>query len=152
MTSPSDAGNAAPGSPGRPLPRPSPVSQPFWEGTKARELRLHRCRDCGRHIFYPRSLCPFCLSESLDWTLAGGRGKVYSYTVVRRAAHPAFRDDVPYVLAIVELEEGPRLTTNIVNCGLEDVRVDMPVTATYDDITPEVTLLKFEPLLGPATT
>lgn len=148
MTSP--AKDSAPqGEYSKPLPKPSPVSQPFWEGTKAHELRLQRCRDCGQHIFYPRSLCPFCLSENLEWVTASGRGKVYSYTVVRRAANPAFQRDVPYVLAIVELEEGPRLTTNIVGCDPEEVRVEMPVRARYEDVTPEITLLKFEPWLGP---
>ena len=136
---------------GKPLPQPSETTRPFWEGTRAHELRLQRCRDCGKHIFYPRAVCPFCLSERLDWVTASGEGKVYSYTVVRRAAHPGFRDDVPYVLAIVELHEGPRLTTNIVGVPPEGVRVDMPVCAAYDDVTPEVTLLKFEPLLGPET-
>jgi uncharacterized OB-fold protein len=133
----------------KPLPRPNEVSLPFWEGTRAHELRVQRCRGCGRHIFYPRAICPFCLSEHLDWVTASGKGKVYSYTVVRRAMHPAFREDTPYVLAIVELEEGPRLTTNVVGVEPEKVRVDMPVQAAYDDVTPEVTLLKFEPLLGP---
>lgn len=134
---------------GKPLPQPNEITRPFWEGTHAHELRLQRCRDCGKHIFYPRSLCPFCLSEHLEWVTASGKGKVYSYTVVRRALHPGFKDDVPYVLAIVELDEGPRLTTNLVGVSPDDIRVDMPVQAAYDDVTPDVTLLKFEPLLGP---
>jgi len=133
----------------KPLPKPSAVSQPFWDGTKAHELRLQRCKDCGERVFYPRSMCPFCLSEHLEWITASGRAKVHSYTVVRRAMNPAFREDVPYVLAIVELDEGPKMTTNVVGCSPEEVRVDMPVLATYDDVTPDVTLLKFEPLLGP---
>ncbi len=130
----------------KPLPDPSPASRPFWEGTKLHELRIQRCPQCRRHIFYPRSLCPFCLSEKLEWVTASGRGNVHSYTVVRRAPSPAFQEDVPYVLAIVALEEGPRLTTNIVNCSPHDVRVEMPVQATYDDVTANMTLLKFEPL------
>lgn len=129
----------------KPVPVPSDVSRPFWEGLKSREVRLQRCRACDRFVFYPRSLCPFCLSEDLEWASVSGRGKVYSYTVVRRAMNPAFQADVPYVFAIVELEEGPRLATNVVNCRPEDVRVDMPVKAFYDVITPEITLLKFEP-------
>jgi uncharacterized OB-fold protein len=132
----------------KPLPEPSESTRPFWEGTRAHELRLQRCRDCRKHIFYPRLVCPFCLSDNLDWVTASGKGKVYSYTVVRRAMHPAFREDVPYVLAIVQLEEGPRITTNIVGVPPQEVRVDMPVRAAYDDVTPDLTLLKFEPLLG----
>jgi uncharacterized OB-fold protein len=133
----------------KPLPQPNENSRPFWEGTRAHELRLQRCRQCGKHIFYPRAVCPFCLSERLEWVAAGGEGKIYSYTVVRRAMHPAFQDDVPYVLAIVELDEGPRLTTNIVAAALDEVRVDMRVRAAYDDVTPEITLLKFAPVPGP---
>ena len=133
----------------KPLPQPKENSRPFWEGTRAHELRLQRCRHCGKHIFYPRAACPFCLSERLEWVTAGGQGKIYSYTVVRRAMHPAFQDDVPYVLAIVELDEGPRLTTNIVAAALDEVRVDMRVRAAYDDVTPEITLLKFAPVPGP---
>ncbi len=129
----------------KPVPMPSDVSRPFWEGLRSREVRLQRCRACDRFVFYPRSLCPFCLSEDLEWAGVSGRAKVYSYTVVRRAMNPAFQADVPYVFAIVELEEGPRLATNVVNCRPEDVRVDMPVKASYHDITPEITLLTFEP-------
>ncbi len=132
----------------KPLPEPNETTRPFWEGTRAHQLRLQRCRDCRKHIFYPRAVCPFCLSEHLEWVTASGRARVYSYTVVRRAMHPGFREDVPYVLAIVELEEGPRLTTNIVGVAPEEVRVDMPVRAAYDDVTPDLTLLKFEPLQG----
>jgi uncharacterized OB-fold protein len=133
----------------KPLPQPGEISRPFWEGTRAHELRMQRCRDCGKHVFYPRAVCPGCLSENLDWVTASGKGKLYSFTVVRRAMHPAFQEDLPYVLGIVELAEGPRLTTNIVGVEPEGVRVDMPVQAAYDDVTPDVTLLKFEPLVGP---
>jgi hypothetical protein len=129
----------------KPVPFASEVSRPFWEGLRERELRLQRCADCERYVFYPRAGCPYCLSERLEWQQASGKGRVYSYTVVRRAMNPAFAEDVPYVYAIVELDEGPRVTTNVVGCPVEAVRVDMRVKAVYDDITPEATLLKFEP-------
>ncbi len=129
----------------KPLPRPTAVSQEFWNAARGHELRLQRCRGCGQYIFYPRVFCPACLSDSLDWVTVSGRGRVYSFTVVRRAMHPGFRPDVPYVLAIVELEEGPRLTTNVVGCAPSDVRVEMPVEVVFDDVTPEVTLVKFRP-------
>lgn len=129
----------------KPLPEPSAVSAPFWEGLRSGELRLQRCAECGQFVFYPRSVCPHCLSDRLEWSEASGRGRVYSYTVVRRAMNPAFAAEVPYIFAIVELDEGVRVTTNIVNCGSDEVRVDMPVKATYDSVTPEVALLKFEP-------
>jgi len=134
----------------KPLPRPTPISQEYWRGAKAHQLRLQRCRQCGRHVFYPRSFCPLCLSDNLEWVTASGKGKVYSYTVVRRAVHPAFQEEVPYVLAIVELEEGPRLTTNIVGCPPEEMRVEMAVEAVYDDVTPEITLVKFKPVKTPS--
>ena len=129
----------------KPLPEPSDVSRPYWEGLTEGELRLQRCAQCRRYVFYPRRFCPHCLCERLDWVPASGRGKVYSYTIVRRAMNPAFAAEVPYVFAIVELEVGPRVTTNIVNCPPEDVRVDMPVKAAYDRVTAEISLLKFEP-------
>jgi hypothetical protein len=129
----------------KPLPAPSDVSVPFWDGLKAGELRLQHCGDCQRHIFYARTICPHCLGERLEWVTASGRGRVYSYTIVRRAMNPAFAEDVPYVFAIVELDEGPRVTTNVVGCAPEAVRVDMPVKAAYDNVTPEIALLKFEP-------
>jgi hypothetical protein len=129
----------------KPLPEPSAISAPFWKGLREGELRLQRCQQCERHVFYPRSVCPHCLSDRLGWTRASGRGRVYSYTIVRRAMNPAFAAEVPYVFAIVELDEGPRVTTNIVNCRSDEVRVDMPVKAAYDSITPETVLLKFEP-------
>ena len=129
----------------KPLPIPSDISRPFWDGLREGVLRVQRCRGCGRHVFYPRNFCPHCLSEGLEWVTASGLGKLYSFTVVRRAMHPAFQENVPYVFAIVELDEGPRVTANVINCSPESLRVDMPLRAVYDSVTPEVTLLKFEP-------
>lgn len=129
----------------KPLPAPSSLSRPFWEGLKEGVVRVQRCDRCGELVFYPRPHCPHCLSDRLTWVTLSGRGRVYTYTVVRRAMHPAFAAETPYVYAIVELEGGPRLMTNVVNCGPESVRVDMPVKAFYDSVTPEITLLKFEP-------
>jgi uncharacterized OB-fold protein len=129
----------------KPLPRPTPVSREFWEGARRHELRLQRCSGCGEHVFYPRVLCPNCLADGLEWVTASGRGKVHSYTVVRRAMHPSFRPDVPYVYAVVALEEGPHMPTNIVGCSPEDVSIDMPVEVEFDDVTEERTLVKFKP-------
>jgi uncharacterized OB-fold protein len=129
----------------KPLPAPSPLSAPYWAGLTRRELHIQRCASCGDFVFYPRPHCPSCLSADLGWVEVSGHGKVYSYTIVRRAMNPAFGADVPYVYAIVELEEGPRLMTNVVNCAIEAVQVGMAVKAVYDAVTPEFTLLKFEP-------
>ena len=126
----------------KPLPKPSPMSEPFWEAARRHELWLQRCTDCGQFVFYPRPQCPNCWSAKLEWKPASGRGKIYSYTVVRRPTHRAFTE--PYVLAIVELEEGVRMTTNIV-AAPEQVRVGMGVNVLFDDVTPDRTLVKFKP-------
>jgi uncharacterized OB-fold protein len=127
----------------KPLPKPSPTSRPFWEAARRHELQLQRCSACGKFIYYPRDRCPSCFSDRLEWQRVSGRGKIYSYTLVRRASSRAFAD-APYVLAIVELAEGPRMTTNIV-APPEQVRVEMPVEVVFDDVTPEHTLVKFRP-------
>ncbi len=127
----------------KPLPKPSPTSAPFWEAAKRHELKLQRCGACHAFIYYPRPRCPNCMSDQLIWEKCSGRGKLYSYTVVRRASSRSFAD-APYVLAIVELDEGPRMTTNI-TAAPEQLRVDMPVQVFFDDVTPERTLVKFKP-------
>ena len=129
----------------KPLPRPTPASEPFWEAAKRHELHLQRCGSCGAYLFYPREVCAECLSSELSWVQVSGQGTVYSYTIAQAPTHPAFADDVPYIVAIVELAEGPRITTNIVDCELGAVKIGMPVVATYDDVTPEMSLVKFRP-------
>jgi len=126
----------------KPLPKPTPTSQPFWDAARRHQLSLQRCAACGKFIYYPRERCPHCFSDKLGWESVSGRGKVYSYTVVRRASSRAFAE--PYVLAMVELDEGPRMTTNIV-AAPERVKVGMPVAVHFDDVTPERTLVKFKP-------
>ncbi len=127
----------------KPLPKPSPTSRPFWEAARKHELKLQRCGACRAFVYYPRDRCPHCFSDKLAWERTSGRGKLYSYTVVRRPSSRAFAD-APYVLAIVELEEGVKLTTNVV-APLEKLKVDMPVEVFFDDVTPEHTLVKFKP-------
>jgi uncharacterized OB-fold protein len=96
-------------------------------------------------VFYPREVCPECLSPEMTWVKVSGKGTLYSYTIAQAPTHPSFTEDVPYVIAIVELAEGPRITTNIVGCKLEDLKVNMPVVASFADVTPDVTLVKFRP-------
>jgi uncharacterized OB-fold protein len=127
----------------KPLPKPSVISLPFWQGAKRHELMLQHCEACGAYIHYPRPRCPQCFSDRIEWRRASGRGVVYSYTIVRRASSRAFAD-AAYVLAIVELAEGPHLTTNIVGAA-DQVRVGTPVEVFFDDVTPEHTLVKFKP-------
>ena len=127
----------------KPLPKPSLTSRPFWEAARKHELKLQQCGKCSQFIYYPRERCPNCFSDNLAWQKVSGRGKLYSYTTVYRASTRSFAD-APYVLAIVELAEGPRLTTNIV-APPESVRVEMPVQVFFDDVTPDHTLVKFKP-------
>jgi uncharacterized protein len=129
----------------RPLPRPTPVSAPYWEAARRHELAIQRCASCQRHVFYPRLNCPACGSQQLDWVTASGRGTVYTYTIARRPTHPAFAGRTPYVIAIVELEEGPRMTTNIVGCDPDSVQIGMPVEAAFEDVNPDSTLVVFRP-------
>ena len=129
----------------KPLPRIDEESRGWWEALARHELYFQRCRGCGTDRLYPRALCPACLSSATEWVRASGRGTVYTFTVTRQNQAPGFREELPYVLAIVELEEGPRLMTNVIGCAPDAVRIGMPVEVVFDDVTPEVTLPKFAP-------
>jgi uncharacterized OB-fold protein len=129
----------------KPLPGIDQESLPFWQAARERRLAIMRCGACRKHFFYPRLYCPHCHSAAVEWTTASGRGTIYTFTIARRPAGPAFKADVPYVVALVELEEGPRLMTNIVTSDVAGVRIGQPVTAIFDDVTPDVTLVKFAP-------
>jgi uncharacterized OB-fold protein len=131
----------------KPLPRPlnPELTRPFWEAAKRHELVMPRCKTCDQLFFYPRSECPRCLGSDLEWVRVSGRGRLHSFTIINQPANAAFRDDVPYVYAVVQLIEGPRMISNLVECDVESVSVDMPVEAVFDDVTPEWTLVKFKP-------
>lgn len=135
----------------KPLPTPSKVSQPFWDAAKEHRLVFQRCTLCGTHVFYPRYVCPGpdCFGvDTLEWVESSGKGSVYSFTITYHPAHPSFADDVPYVFAIIELEEGWRMNSNVINVDATDVHVGMPVEVVWDDVTPEFTLPKFQPKAG----
>ena len=129
----------------KPLPRVDEESRGFWEALARHELYLQRCRDCGTIRFPPRAVCPKDLSDNTEWLRASGRGTVYTFTVTHQNHSVGFREELPYVLAVVELAEGPRLMTNIVGCAPDAVRIGMPVVVEYEDATPELTLPKFRP-------
>jgi len=130
------------------LPAPAPPvnieTEPFWAATAEGRLLLLRCDDCGAVIWYPRSICPNCRSSTTSWFEASGRGIVYSYTVVRRG-QGRWREAAPYVVAYVELEEGPRLLTNIVDCDPDEVRIDMAVRVRFDPTGEGPALPRFVP-------
>ena len=129
----------------RPLPTPDPGTAPYWEGARKHRLLLPRCEACGALHFYPRSRCPECGASALRWIEASGRGSVYSFTVVHRPPSPAFKSQVPYVVAIVALEEGPHLMSRIGGCAPEAVRIGMPVSVAWEDIDAAATLPYFMP-------
>jgi uncharacterized OB-fold protein len=130
----------------KPLPRIDEETRGFWEALVRHELYLQRCRNCGTLRYYPRALCPACLSDSTEWQRVSGRGTVYTFTVTHQNQSAGFREALPYVLAIVELEEGVRLMTNVIGCAPDAVRVGMPVEIVFEDVTPEVTLPMFRPV------
>jgi uncharacterized OB-fold protein len=129
----------------KPLPDPNPVTRPFWDAAREHRLLIQRSRRTGKWVFYPRAVSPFGAGDTLDWAVASGRGTVYSFTVARRPTAPGWGEDEPYVIAIIELAEGPHMTANVVGCDPDIVRVGMPVEVAYADVTPEVTLVQWRP-------
>jgi uncharacterized protein len=128
----------------RPLPQPTPETEHFWHGTKQGELRLQRCNDCAHTYFPPRPFCPACSSRSVAVFRASGRATLLSY-IINQRPHPAW--DAPYSIAIVELEEGPRMMTNVVNCPQtpEALELDMPLEVVFERQTDDITLPLFQP-------
>jgi len=137
---------AATGKPQQALPRVDEESRGWFEGLARHELWLQRCGSCGTIRFYPRAVCTVCLSSDVIWERASGRGTVYTFTVTHQNQAPGFREMLPYVYAIVELEEGVRVPTNVVGCPPDAVRIGMPVEVVFEDLTPEITLPKFRPV------
>ena len=129
----------------KPLPNPTALSAPFWEGTKRRELLVQKCTACGALRWTPQWACRDCYSTEYDWAPMSGRGVVYTHTTIYRPQSPGFMDDVPYSVAVVELDEGPRMLTGITGCEAKDVHVGMPVEVAFEDASDKITLYKFKP-------
>lgn len=129
----------------KPVPIVNPWARPFWDAARENKLKIQKCTDCNSHIFYPRIACPHCFSDNVEWVETSGKGKIYSYTVVENNAPSAFIGDLPYVVAVVRLEEGVQLLTNIVDCDPYEVECDMPVQVTFEKLNDEFTLPKFKP-------
>ena len=130
----------------KPLPRIDEVNRPYWEAAKRHELLLQKCQECGHYRYPLGETCPSCLSDRLEWVKVSGRGSVYTWTVFHQVYHPAFKEDVPYAVVAVELEEEPTIITNLVDCKIEYLKVGMPVEVVFDEVTAEVTLPKFRPV------
>ena len=128
-----------------PIPTPTPITQPFWEGTGRHELLLQRC-DAGHVFYYARSHCPECLSATLTWVRASGKGRVYSYTVARRPQSMEFSEDVPYVIAAITLDEGPRMTSLLVDVDPDHVQIEAPVEVVWEDVADGMAMPYFRQL------
>ena len=118
-------------------------TEPYWQACRRHELRMQRCSKCRTYRFPPRTICHECGAFDAEWALMSGRGKVYSWVVPHHPVHPATKDMVPYAVVLVELEEGPRLISHVVNCPWQEIRADMPVTLVWEDLDAELTLPKF---------
>ena len=127
----------------KPLPRPAPESTPYWEAAAAHRFKLPRCNACRKFWFPPSRTCPHCLAADFAFEEVSGRGRVFSFVTFHRVYNPAF--DVPYVVALIELEEGPRLLSNVVDIPVEEVRCDLPVEVMFDDVAAGVSVPKFRP-------
>ena len=129
---------------GKSKPQPTPETRHFWDGNKAGELRLQRCGACGYAYFPPRPFCPQCASRDVGVFAASGKASLYSYVISHRPA-PGFSP--PYSIAVVQLEEGPRMMTNIVGCPQtpEALRLDMPLQVTFEKLDDDITLALFAP-------
>lgn len=129
----------------KPRPAPTPVSQPFWDALREERIELQRCDDCQRWVYYPRSRCPGCLSARLIWTAVDGLGTVYTYTVAEQATAAPFADEVPQLLAVVELTEGVRMSTTLVDVDAGAITIGMAVAPVFDHVDDATTLLRFRP-------
>jgi len=120
------------------MPFPSPLTEPFWAACRRRELVVQRCEACGVLTFYPRSTCPACGSTVLAWQRVSGRGSLYTFTIARRPTHQRLAGRIPYVIAVVELDEGPHLTSTVVDVDVDALRIGARLIVNfeeYDDIT-----------------
>lgn len=127
------------------LPKIDEESRGYWEALQRHELYFQRCADCRLDRFPTRAVCPQCMSSAVEWVRASGNATVYSYTVTHQNQAPGFRETLPYILAVVQLEEGPRMMTNLIDVAPDAVTIGMAVAVVFEDVTPEITLAKFRP-------
>ena len=129
------------------LPTVDPETRPYWDAAKERRLLIRRCRSasCGEAYFYPRSFCPKCWSEDVEWEEASGRATLYTWSVVHRNDLPPFPERVPYVAAVVDLDEGPRMMTNVEGCAFDALRVGMALQVDFRVESDEITVPVFRP-------
>src|SRR5882757_2732306 len=129
----------------KPIPSPTLETQPYWDGCKRGELLIQQCAACEHYQFHPRLYCTKCFSDRVEWVRASGRAKVATFTIVRRPVSQAFKDDLPYVVALVTLDEGPTMMTNIIGCPPEQVAIGMSVAVTFHAWSDDISIAKFRP-------
>lgn len=136
-----------PSAPPIPAPVPQPESDFYFEKCRAGELWLRHCRACDAAYFYPRDICPRCFSRATDWIQSRGRGIIHTFAIVHRGPTPPFRDRAPYVPVIVELDEGPRMPSNLVQCepSPEQIKVGMAVEVVFEALNDTITIPYFRP-------
>jgi uncharacterized OB-fold protein len=127
------------------LPTPEGDTQPFWDAAREGKLLVKRCAACGKSHFYPRPFCPHCWSVDVAWQQASGRGRLYTYSIVHQNDLPPFNQRVPYVAAIVDLDEGPRVMTNLVDVAHDAIAIGMAVEVAFQKISDDVTIPVFRP-------
>ena len=127
------------------FPVPTPETAPYWEACHNHQLLIQKCADCGKHQFYPRTVCSYCLGGNLEWTEASGRGEVVSYTIMHRAVPKAYADSDVTILALIRLEEGVKMMSNVVGCHPGEVRTGMAVEVTFEDWSDEISVPMFRP-------
>ena len=127
----------------RPLPEADRELGPFFAAAKEHRLVVQRCDGCGALRFPPRELCSQCLATGASWVQVSGRGEIFSYNVMHQVYHPAFATEVPYAVIVVKLAEGPKITSNLVDCPTDQIRIGMPVEVVFEAASAEITLPKF---------
>jgi uncharacterized OB-fold protein len=133
----------------KPLPEITPVNKPFWEAAAQGRLVMQRCGECASWVWCPRPACVECGSDKLNWTQLGGHGRVFAFTVIREVVGRAlrgFEKDIPYVTAWIDLDEGPRICSNVVGCPIEKVAIGMKVEVFFEKASQGIVLPKFKPL------
>jgi hypothetical protein len=128
---------------GKPLPHVTPKTQPFWDALREHRIDIQQCDACHRWVFFPRPHCPHCFSQSLAWKTVSGEGELLTYTLSRLPTLPQFADELPQKLAVVRLDEGVHMNTTLVGLAEDQIEVGMRVKPVFDDVTQDMTLLRF---------
>lgn len=130
----------------KPVPRVTPALEPFFRAAREGRLVMPRCTGCGTRRFPPREICSRCLSRDSEWAPSSGRGTIVTFNVMHQVYHPGFAGEVPYAVVLVELDDGGRLVSNVLDCPVERITIGMPVEVVFDAVSDEVTLPKFRPV------